>query len=281
MKKESRTIIFDNELTIEAYSFKGVMQKFPNHFHKHYVIGFIERGERKLSCLNKEYIVGSGDITIFNPYDVHTCEQINELPLDYRCLNISEEIMEKIIKNITEIKVNINFSSTVITNLYLSSLIKELHSLITEKSKEFRKEEVFILIIEYLIKYYSISVENNYPIKQSKNIKKVCEFLEKNFDKNISLDILTSLTDFSKYHLLRSFTKETGITPYGYLETIRIEKAKNFLERKISPAETAFLTGFSDQSHFSNFFKKFIGLTPKQYQNIFINKNKPLEEIHE
>ena len=47
MKKESRTIIFDNELNIEAYSFKGVMQKFPNHFHKHYVIGFIERGERK------------------------------------------------------------------------------------------------------------------------------------------------------------------------------------------------------------------------------------------
>lgn len=281
MKKESRTIIFDNELNIEAYSFKGVMQKFPNHFHKHYVIGFIEKGERKLSCLNKEYIVGSGDITIFNPYDVHTCEQINELPLDYRCLNISEEIMEKNIISITEIKEKINFSSTVITNLYLSSLIKELHSLIIKKSKEFRKEEIFILILEYLVKYHSAPFENNYSVKQSENVKRVCEFLEKNFDKNISLDILTSLTDFSKYHLLRSFTKETGITPYGYLETVRIEKAKNFLEKGISPAETAFLTGFSDQSHFSNFFKKFIGLTPKQYQNIFINKNKSLEETNE
>lgn len=281
MKKESRTIIFDNELNIEAYSFKGVMQKFPNHFHKHFVIGFIEKGERKLSCLNKEYIVGSGDITIFNPYDVHTCEQINELPLDYRCLNVSEEIMEKNIINITEIKEKINFSPTVITNLYLSSLIKELHSLITKKSREFRKEEIFILILEYLVKYHSIPFENNYSVKQSENIKRVCEFLEKNFDKNISLDTLTSLTDFSKYHLLRSFTKETGITPYGYLETVRIEKAKNFLEKGVSPAETAFLTGFSDQSHFSNFFKKFIGLTPKQYQNIFINKNKSLEETNE
>ncbi|MHD0318244.1 AraC family transcriptional regulator [Fusobacterium sp. THCT1E2] len=281
MKKESRTVIFDNELNIEAYSFKGVMQKFPNHFHKHFVIGFIEKGERKLSCLNKEYIVGSGDITIFNPYDVHTCEQINELPLDYRCLNVSEEIMEKNIINITEIKEKINFSPTVITNLYLSSLIKELHSLITKKSREFRKEEIFILILEYLVKYHSIPFENNYSVKQSENIKRVCKFLEKNFDKNISLDILTSLTDFSKYHLLRSFTKETGITPYGYLETVRIEKAKNFLEKGVSPAETAFLTGFSDQSHFSNFFKKFIGLTPKQYQNIFINKNKSLEETNE
>lgn len=281
MKKESRTVIFDNELNIEAYSFKGVMQKFPNHFHKHFVIGFIEKGERKLSCLNKEYIVGSGDITIFNPYDVHTCEQINELPLDYRCLNVSEEIMGKNIINIIEIKEKINFSPTVITNLYLSSLIKELHSLITKKSREFRKEEIFILILEYLVKYHSIPFENNYSVKQSENIKRVCEFLEKNFDKNISLDTLTSLTDFSKYHLLRSFTKETGITPYGYLETVRIEKAKNFLEKGVSPAETAFLTGFSDQSHFSNFFKKFIGLTPKQYQNIFINKNKSLEETNE
>lgn len=281
MKKESRTVIFDNELNIEAYSFKGVMQKFPNHFHKHFVVGFIEKGERKLSCLNKEYIVGSGDITIFNPYDVHTCEQINELPLDYRCLNVSEEIMGKNIINIIEIKEKINFSPTVITNLYLSSLIKELHSLITKKSREFRKEEIFILILEYLVKYHSIPFENNYSVKQSENIKRVCEFLEKNFDKNISLDTLTSLTDFSKYHLLRSFTKETGITPYGYLETVRIEKAKNFLEKGVSPAETAFLTGFSDQSHFSNFFKKFIGLTPKQYQNIFINKNKSLEETNE
>lgn len=32
MKKESRTIIFDNELNIEAYSFKGVMQKFSKSF---------------------------------------------------------------------------------------------------------------------------------------------------------------------------------------------------------------------------------------------------------
>ena len=49
MKKESRTIIFDKELNIEAYTFKGVMQKFPNHFHKHYVIGFIEKGQNRLS----------------------------------------------------------------------------------------------------------------------------------------------------------------------------------------------------------------------------------------
>jgi AraC-like DNA-binding protein len=68
---------------------------------------------------------------------------------------------------------------------------------------------------------------------------------------------------------LRSFTRQKGISPYSYLETIRIGKAKKLLEQGIPPIEVALQTGFTDQSHFSNFFKKFIGLTPKQYMNIF------------
>ena len=69
--------------------------------------------------------------------------------------------------------------------------------------------------------------------------------------------------------MVHSFTKQKGISPYSYLETIRIGKAKKFLEQGISPIEVALKTGFTDQSHFTNFFKKLIGLTPKQYMNIF------------
>ena len=39
--------------------------------------------------------------------------------------------------------------------------------------------------------------------------------------------------------------------------------------------------GFSDQSHFTHFFKEFIGLTPKQYQRIFQDKEKDSNETGE
>ena len=52
-------------------------------------------------------------------------------------------------------------------------------------------------------------------------------------------------------------------------EKRRINKAKKFLKMGISPMEAAFQSGFTDQSHFTRFFKNFIGLTPKQYQDIF------------
>ncbi|MEZ4626977.1 MAG: helix-turn-helix domain-containing protein [Eubacteriales bacterium] len=45
----------------------------------------------------------------------------------------------------------------------------------------------------------------------------------------ISLDTLGRIAGLSKYHLLRAFTKETGITPYSYLEAIRINRAKMML----------------------------------------------------
>ena len=34
MKKETRTVVYDDELRIEAYRFEGIVQPFPNHFHE-------------------------------------------------------------------------------------------------------------------------------------------------------------------------------------------------------------------------------------------------------
>lgn len=100
----------------------------------------------------------------------------------------------------------------------------------------------------------------------------ICDYLETNYAGTITLDGLSALAGFSKYHFLRSFTRQKGISPYRYLETIRIGKAKKLLEQGVSPADAALRTGFSDQSHFTNFFKKFIGLTPRQYMRIFLDK---------
>ncbi len=67
MKKEIRTVVYDDELRIEAYRFEGIVQSFPNHFHEHYVIGFVENGERVLSCNHQECTIRKGDVLLFNP----------------------------------------------------------------------------------------------------------------------------------------------------------------------------------------------------------------------
>ncbi len=271
MEQEIRTVCFDTDLNIEAYNFKGIMQKFPNHFHEYYVIGFIESGKRFLSCKNKEYITEAGDIVLFNPRDTHTCEQIDNRTLDYRCINIQSEIMSKIVYEITGQEYLPYFTQQVIFHSELFTSLRELHLMIMQEEKEFKKEEVFFFLIEQLLKEYTEPTSLITMKEPSTEIRTVCEFLEKNYANNITLDELSDLVGLSKYYLLRTFTKQKGISPYGYLETIRIDNSKKLLEKGVSPMEVALQTGFNDQSHFSNFFKRFIGLTPKQYMNIFID----------
>lgn len=264
-----RTVKYDVQLKIESYHFQGIMQKFPNHFHEYYVIGFIEKGQRLLSCKNKEYPIEPGDLLLFNPHDNHACEQIDGNTMDYRCINIQPEIMSKAVFEITGKEYLPYFTPPVVFHSELISLLKELHQMIMQEEKDFRKEEIFFFLLEQLIEEYTEQGVQKGNTEQSTEVKAICEFFEKHYMENIKLDDICNLTGLSKYYLLRSFTKQKGITPYSYLETIRINKAKKMLEQGELPIDVALQTGFADQSHFSNFFKKFIGLTPKQYMNIF------------
>lgn len=155
MKKEIKTIIYDEELQIEAYRFEGMLQPFPNHFHDYYVIGFIENGERRLSCKNQEYTIRKGDILIFNPGDTHTCIQSSDGALDYRGFNISKEVMLRLTTEITGKSELPVFTKTVIQNADITCYLWLLHKAILRSSDEFDREEYLFLLLSMLISQYS------------------------------------------------------------------------------------------------------------------------------
>ncbi|MCI9079838.1 MAG: AraC family transcriptional regulator [Lachnospiraceae bacterium] len=268
MQKEVRTVCYDNDLHLEAYRFEGIVQPFPNHFHDYYVIGFIETGKRCLSCKNKEYIVEQGNILLFNPNDSHSCVQCDGGTLDYRGLNISKETMLSLVEEITGQRTLPGFSENVIENDELQCYLHSLHQMIMDGSKEFEKEEMLLLLISLFIEQYGQPFENCIP-ECSEEIGNACVFMAEHFAERITLDNLCKCSGLSKQVLLRSFTKSKGVTPYRYLQAIRISKAKELLEQGGSLVDTAIQTGFSDQSHFSSFFHMFIGLSPSAYKRIF------------
>ena len=236
-EQEQRRAYYDKDLKIEAYNLSGVVQKFPNHFHEYYVIGFVEGGKRHLWCRNKEYDVSAGDLILFNPRDNHYCAPIDREPLDYRA--------------------------------------------ILRRASRLEKKEALFFLLEQVLQEYAAPFKEEDISKPDDRIQNLCTYMEEHFSENISLDELLSMTTFGKSYLLRSFTKQVGVSPYRYLQTIRLDKAKKFLEQGIPPVEATAMAGFSDQSHFTNFFKEFIGLTPRQYQKIFLSEpDKEQKERH-
>lgn len=272
MRKEIRTVVYDEELRMEAYRFEGIVQPFPSHFHEHYVIGVVESGERALSCRGREYAIGEGSILLFRPGDSHACVQSDGGMLDYRGINIAKETMLDLAEEITGKRELPGFSENVIEDEEAACHLRALHEMVMTGTGDFGKEEALLFLLSYLIQNYGQPFESCIP-ECRQEIEKACEYMERHFAGRVYLDQICRYAGLSKSTLLRAFTKEKGVTPYRYLETIRINEAKKLLAEGVQPVETAVRTGFSDQSHFTNYFNRFIGLAPGAYREIFSEKD--------
>ena len=69
----------------------------------------------------------------------------------------------------------------------------------------------------------------------------------------------------SKYHFIRTFKAEAGLTPHQFQLQNRIRKAKRLMLESKTMTEVALTTGFCDQSHFIRLFERYVGLTPSAY----------------
>lgn len=71
----------------------------------------------------------------------------------------------------------------------------------------------------------------------------------------------------SKYHFIRSFKAEVGLTPHQFQIQNRIRKAQRLIHETDTITEVALTTGFCDQSHFIKQFEKYVGLPPLTYKS--------------
>jgi len=121
------------------------------------------------------------------------------------------------------------------------------------------------------VTYYSRQVEllsaelyaNIYLVKRVIQAK---YFIDKNFDQAIDLDTICKEACISKFHLIRSFKKLYGVTPYQHLTFLRIKKAKELLQTNLTVSAVCYHLGFDSPTSFSGLFKKIAGKPPVEFQ---------------
>ena len=225
IKDERRSAVSDDELHLEAYRFEGIVQPFPAHFHEHYVLGLVERGERRLSCCGKELPLRAGDLLLLNPGDSHACEQRGGETLDYRSLTITQNVMRSLSEEITGTDTLPRFSPNVLRDSEAACDFRTLHELVLSRSREFEKEEALLLLLSRLFERCASPFAAPQPPRGE--IDAACAFMQRHFAERITLDRLCRCAHLSKSTLLRAFTREKGVTPYRYLEAVRIGEAKS------------------------------------------------------
>lgn len=106
---------------------------------------------------------------------------------------------------------------------------------------------------------------------QKEVVKKVIDYIEQNIEKEINLDNISKNIGYSKFHLNRIFTEQTGITIYKYLQNRRLTIAAEKLVKTEKPiTQIAYEAGYDTQQSFSFAFKQVYLYTPKTYRDIGI-----------
>lgn len=137
-------------------------------------------------------------------------------------------------------------------------------------------ETLINALILHLLENYSTTRKNSFePIAGTLpqyKLQQIIDYIQVYLDSDLSLNQLASSVQMSPHYFSRLFKETTAFTPHQYVINCRIERAKNLLKQgKLSIAEIAKEVGFVDQSHLHRYFKRKVGITPKQFSQQYKN----------
>ena len=256
MTKLLKNTLFEN--------IKHLNESFSKHYHDSYTVGLTYDGVLKTYTSNKSLDFYKYSVRVNNPNDVHSGTSYHWSHNNfYPTIELLSDLYEQIF-----FEKKIPFFENFIINDKI--LFLKLHSFFDsffKKDDDMIIESKLIDSLSYLIINFTSYTKSSEEIFDNKIVlKKSLELINDCIDENISLDKLALNCNLSKYHFLRVFKKEMGLTPHSFIINERLNRANNLIQKGLTISEASLKVGFNDQSHFSRNFKKYFGYTPTLLQ---------------
>lgn len=160
---------------------------------------------------------------------------------------------------------NVDLAATI------NKLIKECMSTSITKDAlaDLTLQELLIRIIQTQT---AKSIDDGFFNDPNNPISAVVEYIRKNLKEHISLKNLSDKACMSTTSFYRFFKREIGMSPIEFVLNEKIRCAKKLLKNPgMQINEVCYLSGFEDCNYFIRLFKKHEGITPKQYQLLYVN----------
>jgi AraC-like DNA-binding protein len=155
-----------------------------------------------------------------------------------------------------------HFRDAVVDDRELFTRLLRLHRAVVKGAPTMDRESFLLAIVEHLtathVEQRRLSVQLG---REGLVVRQVREYLQAHYAEDVSLAQLGALTSRSSFHLARAFSKTFGLPPHAYLESIRVQRARELLRSGTSVVDTALSVGYTDQAHFTHRFRRHTGIT--------------------
>jgi len=97
---------------------------------------------------------------------------------------------------------------------------------------------------------------------QNPRVQKLMQYIDAHLAEDMDIDVLAESFYVSKFHMMRQFRQETGMTVYSYLTQRRLLHARSLIAKGIRATEACYRSGFRSYSSFTRAYSKHFGTTP-------------------
>ncbi|MVN88162.1 helix-turn-helix domain-containing protein [Deinococcus sp. HMF7620] len=253
---------------LDVLQARFVKQAFARHTHEEFTVGVVHEGAAEFWNRGAERVAPPGSVMLINADEVTTGHSWAEGGYLHLVLYPSAEQLRWVAEQVTGRSVNTPFfpQSVAAAPAVAARLTRAHQVLIHPAASQLARETALQDALAQLVTDLGEARLSPGRVGQERAaVRDVQAYLEAHASEEVSLEDVARVSGLSPFHLSRVFRQEVGLPPHAYQVQVRIRQARAWLNAGWSLAEVALATGFSDQSAFSNQFKRHVGVTPGQF----------------
>ena len=228
----------------------------------HYLIHYIEKGKGRFEINGKVYHLGAGEIFYIMPNVITYYEADEEEPWEYKWIGIKGRYLESVFK-----MAGLSVKKPVMR------VGKEVSPLMDKIIDELAKgRSTALKISSFAYEFLDKLMENSDHYMERKPnsqiyVERAADYIEHYVYRKVTVEEIAKYVNVDRSYLSSIFKEYTGLSPQKYIMDIKMKTACEYLlSTDYDITYIAQSVGYEDLFVFSHAFKKYMGVSPKEYR---------------
>ena len=250
---------------LEGRRATGSLSCYAPHTHAGFSIGIVDAGQSVFSLADHSQAIVPGDVVLVRAGDVHCCNPDDLQCWSYRMFHIDQPGLAALLAETPATRdLLAGMRSQVLRSAQAVRLLDRLTQALEQPDAELQAE-VITCLHEIMLLCGENCLRDTATTADDDGLQRAHRYLQMHCRQRIALDELATIAGMGRYQLIRQFRRRYGLTPHALQLDMKINQARTLLQQGASAADTAYDTGFADQSQFHRAFKSRVAVTPLQY----------------
>lgn len=256
----------ENQFSVKFLSSSQPLVKLRPHWHEHIELLFFVSGACDMVCDGNSFPVQAGDLVIVNRNQIHAFASTQ--PLEHFCIILYPSFLADIDAS------NLRFQNLIKGDDYIESCFYEIyaHKQRGDSIGKVHIKSTAYALMAHLMENYAVEPmsEDDYAmhINRLERLNVALSHIAEHYHEKISTAELAKMCFFSESHFCYFFKNAVGKSAINYINELRIDKASVLLKNTDeSIAHISSSVGFPDLNYFSRMFRKYKGMSPREYRS--------------